>query len=165
MKRLAATIFAIISFACLGVVDPSAARAELMTGVTTTNVLEAFDSATPGTIIVAVGVTGLQTGETLLGIDFRPANFALYGLGSTSRLYTINTTTGAATQVGSAGAFTLSGTAFGFDFNPTVDRIRVVGNTGQNLRLNPNDGTLAATDTSLNGAATGAVGAAYLYNV
>jgi hypothetical protein len=148
------------------------AEAESLIGVTTTNVLETFDSTTPGTILTSVGLNGLQGGETLLGIDFRPANGALYGLGSTSRLYTINTTTGVATQVGSVGAFTLSGTAFGFDFNPTVDRIRVVSNTGQNLRLNPNDGTLAGTDTALayaagdpNAAATPRiVGSAYTNN-
>jgi hypothetical protein len=144
----------------------------LLTGVTTTNVLETFDSATPGTIIGSVGVTGLQTGETLLGIDVRPANGVLYGLGSTSRLYTINPVTGAVTQVGSAGAFTLSVTAFGFDFNPAVDRIRVFSNTGQNLRLNPNDGTLTGTDTALAyaagdpnaGATPRAVGGAYVNN-
>jgi len=154
-------------------VAPHPAQAELLTGLTTANVLETFDSAAPGTILTSVGVTGLQGGETLLGIDRRPANGALYGLGSTSRLYLINPTTGAATQVGSAGAFTLSGTAFGFDFNPTVDRIRVTGNTGQNLRLNPNDGTLAGTDTALAygvgdpnaGATARVVGSAYTNNV
>jgi Domain of unknown function (DUF4394) len=154
-------------------VAPYPAQAELLTGLTTANVLETFDSAAPGTVLTSVGVTGLQGGETLLGIDRRPANGALYGLGSTSRLYLINPTTGAATQVGSAGAFTLSGTAFGFDFNPTVDRIRVTGNTGQNLRLNPNDGTLAGTDTALAyaagdpnaGATARIVGSAYTNNV
>jgi hypothetical protein len=149
------------------------ARAEFLTGVTTTNVLESFDSNTPGTIVSTVGVTGLQVGESLLGIDFRPANGLLYGLGSTSRLYTINTTNGVASQVGSAGAFTLSGFSFGFDFSPTTDRIRVVSNLGQNLRLNPNDGTLTATDTPLayaagdpNAAATPhVVGSAFTNNV
>jgi hypothetical protein len=125
------------------------ARAELLTGITLTNTLVTFDSSTPGAPLTSVGVTGLQTGEFVLGIDRRPATGVLYGLGSTSRLYTINATTGVATQVGSAGAFSLSGTAFGFDFNPVVDRIRVVSTTGQNLRLNPNDGTLTGTDTSL----------------
>jgi hypothetical protein len=125
------------------------ARAEAILGITTTNVLVSFDSATPG-VVSGVSVTGLQAGESLLGIDIRPANGILYGLGSTSRLYTINTVTGAATQVGSAGSFTLSGTEFGFDVNPVVDRIRVVSNVGQNLRLNPNDGTLTGTDTALN---------------
>src|SRR5262249_31679133 len=77
----------------------------------------------------------------------------------------------AATQIGAAGAFTLNGTAFGFDFNPTVDRIRVVSNTGQNIRLNPNDGTLSATDTALayaagdpNAAATPRIAAAAFTN-
>lgn len=125
------------------------AEAEFLTGLTTTGNLVRFDSATPGTISSTVAITGLQSGETLLGIDRRPANGILYGLGSTSRLYSINTTTGAATQVGSSGAFTLSGTAFGFDFNPVPDRIRVVSTDTTNLRLNPNDGTLAGTDTPL----------------
>ena len=113
------------------------------------------------TIGTAVQITGLQAGENILGIDFRPATGQLYGLGSTSRLYIINPATGVATQVGAAGAFTLSGTNFGFDFNPVPDRIRVVSDTGQNLRLNPNDGTLTATDTVLGGAATGADASGY----
>jgi len=37
------------------------------------NALVRFDSATPGTIAATVAVTGLQSGELLLGIDFRPA--------------------------------------------------------------------------------------------
>src|SRR4029453_12592543 len=107
-------------------------------------------SSTPGTIFGALGITGLQAGETVLGIDFRPATGGLYALGSTSRLYTINPTTGAATQVGAAGAFTLSGTAFGFDFNPVVDRIGVVSDADQNLRLIPDTGALVGVaDTPL----------------
>ena len=132
-----------------------------------------FDSATPGAIVVGGAIGGLQAGESILGIDFRPATGQLYGIGSSSRLYTIDTATNMATQIGSAGAFTLSGTAFGIDFNPTVDRLRVTSDTGQNLRLNPNNGTLAATDTALAYAAgdinTGAtpriVGAAYTNNL
>jgi hypothetical protein len=75
----------------------------------------------------------------------------LFALGSTSRIYAINMSSGVATAIG-AGPFVpaLVGTSFGFDFNPTVDRIRVVSNLGQNLRLNPNDGTVAFTDGNLN---------------
>ena len=102
-----------------------------------------------------VKITGLAANESLLGIDVRPATGQLYGLGSTSRVYTIDPSTGAATPVGTT-AFTpaLSGSSFGFDFNPTVDRIRVVSNTGQNLRLNPVTGTVASTDLLLAFAAT-----------
>ena len=109
-------------------------------------------------------ITGLQVGENILGIDMRPATGQLYALGSTSRLYTVNLASGALTSVGTAGSFTLSGTAFGFDFNPQVDRIRVVSNTGQNLRLNPNDGTLAATDGTLNPGTPDISAAAYTNN-
>ena len=121
-----------------------------LVGLTTVGSLVTFDSATPDVLIGApVIITGLAGGETLVGIDHRPANGILYGVGSTNRIYTLNTSTGVATTVGSAGAFTLEGTSFGVDFNPLPDRIRVVGNTGQNLRLNPIDGTLSGTDTPL----------------
>jgi hypothetical protein len=118
-------------------------------GVTTSNNLVRFNSTTPGTVLRSVAITGLQAGENVVGIDFRPATGQLFGIGSTSRLYRIDIFTGAATQVGAAGAFTLSGTSFGFDFNPVPDRIRVTSDADQNLRLNPNDGTLTATDGTL----------------
>lgn len=158
-------ILAAVAVAC-GI---SGLRAELITVLTSGNRLLTIDSATPGTVTKTVLVTGLGTGESLLGIDARPSTGALFGLGSTSRLYAINTGTGVATAIGSAGVFTLNGTSFGFDFNPTVDRIRLTSNTGQNLRVNPNDGTLSGTDTALayagtdvnNGQIPSIVGSAY----
>lgn len=123
-----------------------------------------FNPAVPGTP-VSKAITGLMMSETLLGIDFRPLNGQLYGLGSSSRLYTINLSSGVATAVG-MGSFStlLDGTEFGFDFNPLVDKIRVVSNTGQNLRLNPADGTLAAVDGTLNPGTPSISSAAYANN-
>ncbi|WP_345950615.1 DUF4394 domain-containing protein [Mucilaginibacter sp. PAMB04274] len=131
--------------------------------VSTNNELLIFNPASPAP--VAKAITGLQANETILGIDFRPANGQLYALGSTSRLYTVNASSGVATAVGATPFSTaLSGTSFGFDFNPTVDRIRVVSNTGQNLRLNPNDGTVVAVDGALTPASSSISGAAYTNN-
>src|SRR5262249_49922184 len=81
----------------------------------TNKLLSVVASASPGTVPAPITITGLQSGESILAIDYRPVNGQLYGLGSTSRLYTINVATGAATQVGSGTfAVPLSGTAFGF---------------------------------------------------
>jgi hypothetical protein len=126
------------------------ASAVTLFGVNTSNQLVRFESETPGTLINLGAITGLQTGETILGIDFRPATGQLYGLGSTSRIYVINRTNAVATAVGGQFSTVLAGTDFGFDFNPTVDRIRIVSNTGQNLRVNPNNGAIAAVDGPLN---------------
>lgn len=136
-------------------------RAELIYTTGGTSITR-FDNTALGST-TTVPVVGLQAGETLIGIDVRPATGVLYGIGSTSRVYTLNPLTGAAVQIGSAGAFALSGTAFGTDFNPVPDRIRQVSNTEQNLRLNPNDGSLAGTDTALNPAGN-VVAAAYSNN-
>ncbi len=158
--------FLVVLFLCSLLLSAGAASANAAPafGVNAANQLVRFDTATPGTVTNIGTITGLQAGETILGIDFRPANGQLYALGSTSRLYAINFRSGVATQVGTAGAFTLSGTAFGFDFNPTVDRIRVVSNTGQNLRLNPDTGALAATDPPLNPGTPNVNAAAYTNN-
>lgn len=128
-------------------------------GVTSSNQLIRFNTASPGTVTTVGAITGLQGGENILGIDFRPVTGELFALGSTSRLYTINKMTAAATSVGVIST-ALSGTEFGFDFNPTVDRIRIVSNTGQNLRVNPANG-VAIVDGTLNGAATNADASAY----
>jgi hypothetical protein len=139
------------------------ARAINLYGVTTTNQLVRFDSATPANLTTVGAITGLQGGENILGIDFRPATGQLYGLGSTSRLYVINIANGAASPVGAGLSPALSGTDFGFDFNPTVDRIRIVSNTGQNLRVNPNDGSVTV-DGALNPGAPQVSAAAYINN-
>jgi uncharacterized protein (TIGR03437 family) len=124
-------------------------RAETIYAVTASNRLISFNSLTPGVLTSTVPLSGLQSGENIIGIDFRPATGQLFAAGSSSRVYLLNPVTGGATPV--AGAFTpaLSGTAFGFDFNPVPDRIRVVSTAQQNLRLNPDTGTVAGTDTNL----------------
>lgn len=137
------------------------ARAEKIYGLTNTGGLFSFDSATPGTVSAVTAITGVTTGQTLVGMDFRPATGELYAMsyvGSTgaAQLYTVNLTTGAATPVGSALSLqtAVTNNRFGFDFNPTVDRIRVISGygataatSGANYRLNPN-GSIAATDTN-----------------
>ena len=129
------------------------ANAEIVYGVTQSGFLVNWDSATPGTINSGSAIQGLQNNETLVGIDFRPATGELFGLGSFSRLYRLNAMNAMATQVGSTFSTPLSGSSFGFDFNPTVDRIRVVSDADQNLRLNPITGAVAFVDGSLSYAA------------
>ena len=135
--------------------------------ISTSGMLQIFNPSVAGAV-VSKAITGLGTGETILGIDFRPLNGQLYGIGATTagaaKLYTFNLSTGAASPVGAGFAIAAGVTAAGFDFNPTVDRIRFVTNTGQNLRLNPIDGTIAATDLDLNPGTPVVTGAAYTNN-
>ncbi len=123
-------------------------KAETVYVLTSNDQIITFDSASPGTILSARSITGLQIGESLQGLDARPVNGLLYSLGSSSRLYTVDPSTGAATQVGSGQFSTLlNGTSFGLDFNPTVDRIRVSSDLDQNLRLNPNNADVTVDGT------------------
>ncbi len=150
----------------------STAQAATIFGVTTGNVLFNFDSATPGTLDSAFAISGFSANnEAIVGIDFRPATGQLYAMGSFGQLYTVNTSNAMLSPVGgSSGA--IDGTAFGFDFNPVIDRIRLVSNTDSNYVVNPNDGS-RTTETDLfygpgdpnAGSNPNVVGSAYTNNV
>lgn len=124
----------------------------------------------PNKLCSTAAITGLGAGETIVGADTRPKDGKLYALsqnGTAGKLYTI-AATGVATA-GSAVSVALSGTSFGLDFNPVPDRLRIVSDTGQNLRVDVDTGTATADTTLSNtqgGAArTGISAAAYTNSV
>lgn len=149
MKHLAT--FAIA--AATGTLLAPATRAELVYGVTLQQTLVSWDSSTPTSLLSGVAISGLQSNEVIHGIDMRPSTGEMYALGSMNRLYKINRMTGVATQVGPTFSTPLNGSSFGFDFNPTVDRIRVTSDVDQNLRLHPETGAVAGVDTAISYAA------------
>jgi hypothetical protein len=132
------------------VVPGAASAAEAFYGVTQDNRLVTFQSDNVTNVVPSHAITGLPGGENIVGLDVRPLNGELYALGKTSRLYVLNPRTGAARAVGATPFIpALAGASFGFDFNPTVDRIRVTSDAEQNLRLNPDTGAVAGVDTNL----------------
>ncbi|TWT78184.1 hypothetical protein Pla123a_09740 [Posidoniimonas polymericola] len=144
MKMKKYVAFAVLALA--GIALPGDAQAgELVFGVTDEQRLVSWDSTAPGALLSGTSIMGLQNNERVVGIDFRPATGQLYALGSFSQLYTLNTTTGSATMVG-PGPFTpaISGSNFGFDFNPVIDKIRLDSDTNANYVLDPDAGTATA---------------------
>ena len=154
-------------------------------GLTGENRLVNFSAGSPGDLETNVEVSGLQSGESLIGIDFRPVDGKLWAvgkLGTAGRMYTIDPESGEATFVATlvnatGGApIALMGSSFGFDFNPAADALRIVSDTGQNLRALPSDRVVAGVqrrtgdtfvDATLNYAGTTAMGvggAAYTNN-
>ncbi len=130
------------------------------------NNLISFNVAAPTTALSNKTVTGILAGQDIAGLDFRPNTGELFALGynqltGEARLYTVNLNTGAAAPVGGANIPLKANMGkIGFDFNPTVDRIRVTGSDNSNYRLNPINGALAATDLNLAFAAADANAAA-----
>lgn len=161
MRNRLAPVLVVATFA-----TSAPATAETVLGLTSNSTIVSFDSATPGTISSTSAITGLGAGVSLRGIDVRPADGQLYALGSNGSLYRL-TASGSTYTATNLGALTTApdGTSYGFDFNPTVDRIRVTSNSNQNLRVNPNVSPPAVTvDTpvTLNGTnQIDLVGAAY----
>lgn len=75
----------------------------------------------------SVDLSGLDSDEEVIGLDYRPANGRLYLVTSMNRIYDVeNPSTGTATIVSTITGCTLSGATFGVDFNPVVDRLRIV---------------------------------------
>lgn len=109
-----------------------------------------FDTDAPGTIVARVPISGLVAGETVSAIDVRPATGRLYALTSINRVLTIDVETGVAQASGApldAGVLT-PGQPAGIDFNPVVDRLRLVDAADENLRYDPLTGGVES-DTDL----------------
>lgn len=127
-----------------------AVQGRVVYGLDGNNNLIRFGSMSPGTVTNTFPISGLQIGESILGIDFRPNDGRLFAMSNMNRIYTLDTLSGAAIPIGVAAfAPALNGFAYGFDFNPVPDRIRVHSDAEQDLRLNPNTGSLAGNDSSL----------------
>ncbi len=146
-------LVAVLISACAGFSEPVGdLRKEMVFALTTDMELVKFNAGQPQRILTRVKVTGQVAGEKLVGIDFRVARGVLYALSSSGRLYTLDTSTGVLKPVGSSpAAVPLTGSLFGFDFNPAADRIRVVSDTGQNLRLHPDTGAAVDGNATLDG--------------
>ena len=145
----AARIFGMVLAAT--VAAPGLAQAELIVGLTNGNNLVVFDSATPGATLQSRAIVGIVGGDQLVGIDVRPANSLFYSVATSGNLYGIQLagSSYAASLVGNIGVG-LTGSGYGIDFNPTVDRLRLIDDTDQNLRINPNN-AVTLTDTTIGG--------------
>jgi hypothetical protein len=181
-RRVLLALFPVLAL-LLAVTSPATAQApgaRTLGVALSNNSLIVFDTANPAAAAAPVAVTGINAGDNLVAIDFRPQNGFLYGIGFGSvaggvHLYSISYRTGQATQIGLPATFDtpIVGTNFGLDFNPTVDRVRVVTDAGQNFRLNPNtgeavDGNGGVAGIQMDGAISGATmtvdGTAYTNN-
>ncbi|MEU7115109.1 DUF4394 domain-containing protein [Streptomyces sp. NPDC046182] len=141
-------------------------------GLTGDQRLVEFDVHKPSKTGSLGKVSGLSGDTKLVGIDFRVQNEKLYGVGDKGGIYTLNTTNAKAKKVSQL-TVALAGSTFGVDFNPAANRLRVISNTGQNLRHNIDDPAAPLT-TTLDGTLTnptmppstamGVTGAAYTNN-
>jgi len=108
--------------------------------------LAVIDSLNLGAVSY-LDISGLSAGERLLGVDLRPTDGLVYGLTSQNRLYTLDTTTGAATFKSSLSGASVAGQSIGIDFNPVADfagasSLRVITGTGNNYAINANTGVV-----------------------
>ena len=137
-------------------------------GLTSDNRLTCFNENSPGDARVIGFVSNLSQGDTgLVGIDFRVQDGKLYGVGDKGGIYSIDTSNAVSTRVSQL-TVPLTGSSFGVDFNPAADRLRIVSDTGQNLRHNIAPGGATTVDGTLNYTAgtpaLGVVGSAYTNN-
>lgn len=149
MPRLARTAIATAALALAA----AGAQAITLVGLTSANELARIDTTNiAGATTTAI--TGLAAGDRLVGIDLRPKDGRLYGISVSNKLYTINETSGAATQVAMlATPVVQAGLGYGLDFNPVADfgtgaSLRLVSSAGGNFAVNASTGAVT-TATSI----------------
>lgn len=156
------------SDACGTSYDSRGSRTLGVIGLTRDQRLVCFNEYSPGSATNIGAVRGFTGGDSaLIGIDFRVQDRKLYGVGNFGGVYVIDSTNGNLTFVNRL-TVALDGTKFGVDFNPVADRLRIIGENGQNLRHNVNAGGVTVVDATLNyiagTSAVGVTGAAYTNN-
>lgn len=123
----------------------------------------AFKTDTPQVLDWVRAAAPLVNDTSVVGIDFRVQNNTMYAVGNRGGIYTVSISAGTEGTLTKVSQLTvgLSGSNFGVDFNPAADRLRVISDTGQNLRhdLNAN---LTTVDSPLSASAVSA--AAYTNN-
>lgn len=102
-------------------------------GLGADNELLRFSTALPHLARPVGYISGLIHDSKVVGIDFRVQDGQLYGVGDRGGIYTIDLRDANATLVDRLD-IALQGSAFGVDFNPAANALRVVSDTGQNLR-------------------------------
>ena len=143
-------------------------------GLTDDQRLICFNERNPGDARDLGFVSGLMGDVRLIGIDFRVQDKKMYGVGDRGGVYVIDTRNASAIKVSQL-TVPLAGASFGVDFNPAADRLRIVSDTGQNLRHNINVNGVTVVDdpldyppaTAVNAVgpdATGVTGSAYTNN-
>ncbi len=120
-------------------------------GLSPNNELVNFMSGPPAQDMGTIPISGLRDQEVVLAIDTRPRTNGLYGVSSMHLIYVIDSQTGLATQVSTTPlAPEVSGAMVAFDFDPEMDVIRLITDTGQNLRISPTTGAVIAIDEQIN---------------
>ncbi|MFD7961183.1 DUF4394 domain-containing protein [Streptomyces zaomyceticus] len=149
----------------------AAGRSLISVGLTSDLRLVGFDVRDPADTWSLGSISGLRGDGKLVGIDFRVQNGKLYGVGDKGGVYTVDSDAKAVKV--SQLTVALQGRHFGVDFNPAANRLRVISDTGQNLRHNIDDPAAPRT-TTVDGTLTnptmppstalGVTGAAYTNN-
>ena len=117
-------------------------------GLTADMRLVCFNEKRPGNGGSIGYISGLMRGDPLVGIDFRVQDNRLYGVSRSGGVYMLDIRNAVATKVSQL-SVPLEGQSFGVDFNPAADRLRIVSDSGQNLRHNVNTGGVTIVDDPL----------------
>lgn len=142
LSKIAIVMGFIASSSAIGV-----AHAATLVGINTSNQIGVFDSTNVAAASF-VNISGLNSGESLIGIDLRPSNNTLYGISTSNNVYTVDAYSGAATLVTALNLSIINPSlGYGFDFNPVADfagnaSLRLVSSAGNNYAVNVNTGVV-----------------------
>lgn len=136
--------------------------------------LVGFRLDNPGTSARNRAITGLVQDTALIGIDYRVQDRQLYGVGNQGGIYVLNARRGTAALQARPRVNLDGSSAYGVDFNPAANALRIVSSAGTNLRVPFATSGAAVVDGPLNRPAvapatgtvpaTGITGAAYTNN-
>jgi hypothetical protein len=122
--------------------------------LTSTGTIIGFNTKSPSSITSEETITGLNSGASLVQMDYLPSTGALYGVSSDYYVYTLDPSTGVATAV-STSAFTSTTDAetnMTMAIDPVTEDMRIVSTQSSqlyNLLVSPTTGDVVTTDNDV----------------
>lgn len=140
-RRLLWTCLAAAAATACTTPPPAPVAPETLVAVSADHKLVRFNAARPAVLQSSLSLRGLKPGEQIVGIDYRVARGELYALASSGQLYRVDADKAELSPVGDPVPLPGDNAGpWGVDFNPTVDRLRVVSAQGFSLRRHPDTG-------------------------
>jgi hypothetical protein len=123
-------------------------RADVIYGLTDSQSLIRFPGGQPADFTTIGPLTGVVGNQTVVAIDFRPRDGALFALSynnqtGAAQIYRVNRATGQMQAIGQGLIFEPSSVQrFSIDFNPVDGTLRAIGGGGGNYRIDADLGVI-----------------------
>jgi len=149
MKRLWILALGLLAISGCGGGTDTSGPGDLVYGIDSFGQLVSFRSGAPENLFQQTAILGMESGETIQSLDFRPETSQLLGLSNANSLYAIDAATGVAELVRTPVVPVAENVFAAIECDPATDTVRLITSAGANYRIDPDTGSIIGREDDL----------------